>query len=141
MQLDEAKKILCENGYTIINEDITTRKRLRLDDITQLAETIKMLTSQLPLIKRTYEVLNTKFGRSITDLHIELRPMVTTGDKATAYIQFKRGNKTFEIDEHSTGNPDRHDGAINIGTGNETPSFLAQWKTYEDLVRIVTNWS
>ena len=141
MQLDEAKKILCENGYTIINEDITTRKRLRLDDITQLAETIKMLTSQLPLIKRTYEVLHTKFGRSITDLHIELRPMVTTGDKATAYIQFKRGNKTFEIDEHSTGNPDRHDGAINIGTGNETPSFLAQWKTYEDLVRIVTNWS
>lgn len=140
MNLNEAQKILGENGYIVINEDITTRKHLRLDDITQLAETIKKLTSQLPLIKRTYEVLRTKFGRSITDLHIELKPMVTIGDKATAYIQFKKGNRTFEIEDDPTGNPDRHDGAINIGTGNESPRFLAQWKTYEDLVRIITNW-
>lgn len=141
MNLNEAKQVLKENGYNVINEDITTRKHLRLDDITQLAETIKTLTGQLPLIKRTYEVLRTKFGRLITDLHIELKPRVTTGDKATAYIQFKKGNRTFEIEDDSTGNPDRHDGAINVGTGNESPRFIAQWKTYEDLVRIITMWS
>lgn len=141
MNLNEAQKMLRENGYTVINEDITMRKHLRLDDITQLVETIKMLNSQLPLIKRTCEFLKTKYGKSIIDLHLGLKPMVTTGDLATAYIQFKRGNTTFEIDEHPSGNPDRHDGSISVGTNNETPRFLAQWKTYEDLVRAITIWS
>lgn len=141
MDLNKAQKILNENGYTVINEDITTRMRLRLDDIIQLDKTIKTLTGQSPLIKRTYDVLKAKFGRSITDLHIELRPIVVTGNAATAYIQFKKGNKTFEIDDYPTGNPDRHDGAISIGRGNESPHFLCQWKTYEDLVRVITNWS
>lgn len=140
MNLNEALKELKNEGYDILLEnDRYGRTRINIENIDKLTESIKRLNKLLPILSNTYKEIKSEFGTTISDLHIELSPALL--GHIDAQILFTRNGRVVEIRESIETTQERHDGAIYVGDAKTKPSFIGQWKTYPDLIRVINYWT